>query len=132
MLAYATGRRLNDKLQQQSVIVPQQDAPATERGTIVIPRLVLGAGGEEAPRALPNMMEWMRRQIAARISSRSETVSFDKNALQEFPIVFMHGRYDFTFSQEQRELLRDFLSGGGTLLITSICGSEEFSASRSP
>ena len=73
------------------------------------------------------MMEWMRRQVAARITSRSKTVGFDRDALLEYPIVFVHGRYDFTWSNEQREVLQQYLKTGGTIIAASICGSEEFS-----
>lgn len=126
VIAYATGRRLSDKLAKIQVIDPDADQQAAERGTLIVPRLPLGAGGDEASRALPNLMEWMRRQVGARISSQALDVGFDKEALQAYPIVFMHGRNGFTFTQQQRDTLRAFLADGGSIIASSICGSKDF------
>ncbi|WP_417739053.1 DUF4159 domain-containing protein [Rosistilla oblonga] len=129
VIAYATGRRLRDKLDGQTVLVPQTDLAMSPRNTLIVPQLEIGAGGDEAPRALPNLMEWMRRQVATEIASPAEMAGFDAKTLQDYSIVFMHGRYSFTLTEAQRNVLRDFLTGGGTIFAGAICGNDEFTQS---
>lgn len=129
VIAYATGRKLKDKLDAISVIEPSTPVDGAPRGVLTIPQLQLGAGGQDATRALPNLIQWMQRQMDVRVASPKEMVGFDAAALQDYSIVFMHGRYEFTLTDQQRAALRDFLLNGGTLIAASICGSEEFSAS---
>ncbi|MEZ6086722.1 MAG: DUF4159 domain-containing protein [Pirellulaceae bacterium] len=129
VIAYATGRKLRDKLDIPSVIVPEAGLAESPRNVLVIPQLEIGAGGDEAPRALPNLLQWMRRQVAARIAGRDATIGFDEQTLQDFNIVFMHGRYSFTLSEQQRDTLRQFLTTGGTIIASAICGNDAFTQS---
>jgi hypothetical protein len=46
--------------------------------------------------------------------------------LFRYHMAFMHGRYDFHFTDAERKQLRDYLERGGTLLADSICASKAF------
>lgn len=128
VLAYATGRELKDKLEQRTVVRPEPVGPVP-RGTLVIPRIEIGAGGDLAPRALPNLLEYMRQSVRARISSQPRAVPLETEALREYAVAFLHGRDSFNLSRAEKETLKGFLDGGGTLIVSSICGSDPFSDS---
>ncbi len=127
VLAYATGRQLRDKLDQPLLVREGKAGGNAPRGTVVIPRLDLGAGGEQAPRALPNLLEWMRTSIPARFKTEPQAIGLSEEALQSYALVFAQGRDNFTLRDAQQTALREFLTNGGTLIANSICGNEAFS-----
>jgi hypothetical protein len=126
IIAYATGRELQDKLDQRLVIRPEASEIETQRGVIRMARLALGAGAEDARRALPNLVTIASEQIAARLQADVEDVGLDADALAEYPILWLHGRTDFTWSPAERREVKTFLDRGGVILVDSICGSQEF------
>ena len=128
VLAYATGRELKDKLDNQ--IVLQADAmDATDRGTTRIARLDVGAGGEDARRALPNASTIIRNQTQVAVSVPANAVGFDEQDLAEVSVLWVHGRREFELTSGQRESLRKFIERGGVVLGTAICGDESFAQS---
>jgi hypothetical protein len=130
VLAYATGRQLRDKLEKPLVAKSGAAGGDAPRGTIVIPRLEVGAGGELAPRALPNLMEWMRTSTPLRVKTEKEAISLTNTNLQNYAIVFVHGRDRVLFSQTQRNALKEYFTiSDGTLIANSICGAKAFTDS---
>jgi hypothetical protein len=128
ILAYATGRELKDKLDDQ--IVLQADAmDATDRGTTRIARLDVGAGGEDARRALPNASTIIRNQTQIAVSVPANAVGFDEQDLAEVSVLWVHGRRQFELTSGQRESLRQFIERGGVIFGTAICGDEAFAQS---
>src|SRR5690606_30767431 len=71
IVAYATGRELKEKLEMRSVLVDQSDVEPGERGVLTIPQLAVGAGGEEAQRAVPNLMRYLNRDVPIRVATES-------------------------------------------------------------
>ena len=49
-----------------------------------------------------------------------------KEQLAEHPFVFMHGRENFAFSDEEKEAVRRYLELGGCVFADSICSSPAF------
>ena len=126
VIAYATGRELKDKLEQR-IVLRSEAVGEIQRGVIPIARLELGAGGEEARRALPNAVEIIRARVPIELAATSEAVGLDPDLLLDVPILWVHGRTDFQLQADERRALSDFIRGGGFVLATSICGSEAFS-----
>lgn len=129
IVAYATGRELRDKLDMPSILEGETEERAGERGVLTLPRLALGAGGEEAGRAIPNLARYVDRDAPIRITTDSPLIPISSDSLESYAVAWMHGRRNFELNDQQAEALREFLENGGTLLIDSICGNEEFSAS---
>ncbi len=125
LIAYATGRELKDKLDQRMVIDGDK-LPAPSRGAIRLAMLSLDAGGNEARRALPNAAAIIGGRLPISITTADKLVGFDAQQLQEVPILWIHGRRDFSLSDAQRKVLANFIENGGTILATSICGNEAF------
>jgi hypothetical protein len=128
VLAYATNREPRGK-EQQFVESMEQVAfdGVGARGVIEVAKLRHGGGCDDAPGALGNLL---------RAASEGETklgVALEPRrmgpadpALRREHFAFMHGRRDFRFTPEERKALGEYLTRGGTLLVDSICASDEF------
>ena len=125
IIAYATGRELKDKLDAQIVLRADQ-ITASQRGSTQIASLALGAGGEDARRALPNAATIIRKQAQVAVVVPDSPIGFDIDALSEVTVLWMHGRRDFRLSPNQRAALRTFLQRDGVICGTAICGEEPF------
>ena len=128
-MAYATGRELKDKLEQPRIVANGDPGGKAPRSTVVIPRIDFGGGGEQAPRALPNLLQWTRNSLPIRIQTEAKSIGLSPQALQNYPLIFTHGRDRFSLSPEHRKTLKDYLTNGGVLIADSICGSREFAES---
>jgi len=126
IIAYATGRELQDKLDQRLVLRPEASDTETQRGVIRMARLALDSGAEDARRALPNLVSIAGEQIAAHLQADAEDVPLDADALADYPILWVHGRADFKWTPEEQRQVRTFLQRGGIMLVDAICGSQEF------
>jgi hypothetical protein len=127
--AYATRRKLKDKLEGRGIVTPQSADAPQPRGTLLVPRVTLGAGEQDASKALPNLMEMIRTQVRARISSQPLDIGIDPVQLEQYPIVFLHGRQSFELNDTQRDAIRAFVDTGGALFADSICASQAFTDS---
>ena len=67
-----------------------------------------GAGADDAPRALPNLLLWLHRTNPFQTSNEKRMISITDEELRKYPIVFMHGRGTFRFSEKQRQALRQY------------------------
>ncbi|KAA5539602.1 DUF4159 domain-containing protein [Roseiconus nitratireducens] len=128
LVAYATGRELKDKL-DNPIVLRADSLPTAQRGTTRIARLDVGAGGEDARRALPNVSTLIRDQAQIPVSVPEDSVGFTDADLAEVTVLWIHGRREFELSSEQREVLKNFLDRDGVILGTAICGNEAFAAS---
>ena len=128
VIAYATGRELKDKLEKR-VVLDAADAPQPSRGSIEIAMLSLGAGGEEARRAIPNAAELIRRRVPIDIVAADQPVQIESTGLSGVPVLWLHGRTEFELTAGQRRTLADYIKNGGFVIGTAICGSEAFAKS---
>jgi hypothetical protein len=129
VLSYATGKQLKEKLDAVSILEGSLPTPPTDRGTLIIPQLEHAAGSEDAPRALPNLLLWLSRENPFQLSNQHRVISITPGELEKYPIVFMHGRGGFRFSEKQRQALREYFDNGGFLFADAICANEEFAIS---
>ena len=126
IIAYATGRELKDKL-EQSIVLTGDQIDATSRGVTRLAMLSLDAGGDEAQRALPNVTSIIREKAMTRVAAASGAVAALDDSLQEISLLWIHGRTNFQWTQDERDKLSTFLRNGGVILASSICGNEAFS-----
>lgn len=128
VITYATNRELRNKLDRPQ-LVAAQSGELLDRGTLYIPKLFHAGGSDDAPNALPNMLQALRSQGQLRVVIENRMISVTDDALFEHPIVFMHGRRAFRFSPDERKALVTFVERGGILFADAICASPEFSES---
>lgn len=128
ILAYATGRRLKDKL-QSSVLVGQTSVPPINRNTIRMAKLVSDADAAGADQAAIHAAEFAAGDKAIAITTLEEPIGFDPEVLRDVQYLWIHGRSRLAWDADQIGVLKQFIDSGGIILASSICGSTEFSES---
>ena len=128
ILAYATGRELQEKLETRFVI-DGADLPEPKRGVTQLATLAIDAGGQEARRALRNAASLITARVPIGITASAKPVGFDAEQLAEVGVLWVHGRTEFELDNRQRETLREFMANGGVLLGSAICGEDAFAKS---
>jgi hypothetical protein len=105
--------------------------PATQifRGHLTIPKLQHAGGANDAPRTIPNLLQWFLKEQPADINSQPLLINAELKELEKYPVVFMHGRNSFSFTNEERAALKTYLERGGFLFADSICASSPFAES---
>jgi hypothetical protein len=86
-------------------------------------------GDWNPPRDFPSVLEEASKKL--NISVRSEPVKVDlkADAVFQYPFLYLTGHKSFSFSENQKERLRKYLSRGGFLWIDSCCAQEKFDQS---
>jgi hypothetical protein len=128
ILAYATNREMKTK-DQRTLEAAGTALAGTEKrhGRIFIGLLELGGNTTNAaPRAVPNLLQWADVSLGIPVDFKVDRVSLANETVFDYPVLFMHGRNAFTFSDEERKRLREFLDNGGTLFANAICSSPMF------
>ena len=128
VLAYATGReppvKLNDDNRKKNSVDRK-----INRGLTEIAQLKHKGGWDTAPKALKNLLRGLNDTIGLNVSPKRRTIPITLDELKQFPIVYMHGRYRFNLSTQERDALRDHLSRDAVLFADACCGSQQFDRS---
>ncbi len=128
VLAYATNRELRDKLDLVAVTLDVVEQPGA-RGVFRLPKLSHSGGADDAVNAVQRILGALTQDVDMRVSGERLLLSPTDPNLVKYPIVFMHGRREFRFSQRDRKALRAYLDRGGFLFADAICASQGFSNS---
>ncbi len=131
VLTYATNREPKGKEQSFDTPSPGESASAdgTGRGVIEIAKLRHGGGCNDAPGALLNLLRTASQgELKLQVRAAPDLLNISDPSLFRYHLAFMHGRYDFHFTDAERTQLRQYLERGGTLLADSICASKPFAA----
>ncbi|MCA9064415.1 MAG: DUF4159 domain-containing protein, partial [Planctomycetaceae bacterium] len=127
VLAYATGREPPEKL--SDVSDNRDELPdAVGRGLLEVAQLRHDGGWDTAPRALSNLLKALNQAVGVSASTQNQVIPVTLEELTRFPLVYMHGRYDFRFDKQRQEALREYLDRGGVLFADACCGSTKFDA----
>ncbi|MBX6313931.1 MAG: DUF4159 domain-containing protein [Isosphaeraceae bacterium] len=129
VIDYATGREVPDKLEVRSFATVKLE-PA-KRGALYIAKLKHAGDWNVAPLAVPNLANALRAEPLKFdvVINHREIYPRDPNLIH-YPLIYMHGRAAFSFSEEDLAALRRHLEpGGGTLFADAACGSPAFDAS---
>ena len=127
ILAYATSRELKNKDEIAEQITKMQ-VDSDRRGRIFLPTLEYGAMNP-APHAPQNLLYYLEAECNVRVEHQASSVTLSDASLSDYPILFMHGRETFQFSEEDRKRLRTHLERGGFLFANAICSAENFATS---
>ncbi len=124
VVAYATGRDVKDKLDRPQVI--EAAGEGLGQRIVLIPKLTHAGGADDAPNAWQNIMRRASFDLKVRFKIAREMISPRSEELANFPMVFMHGRAPFRWTEEEREALRAYFANGGFLFADAICSSQGF------
>ncbi|WP_422927075.1 DUF4159 domain-containing protein [Singulisphaera sp. PoT] len=125
---YATGReRPADKLIVREVKDFKADAP--KRGALHIAKLKYAPDWNIAPLAVPNLTNSLKNRLGLDVVINHKELPLGDPNLVLYPLVYIHGRANFSIGESEREWLRHHLEpGGGTLFADAACGSPAFDA----
>ncbi len=126
VIAYATNRKLKEKLHRVKLPRKATELPPTDRGVLTVAKLMHEGGGDDAPQALPNLLAFVAGELGLRVRVENRKVGPTDRKLYEYPVLYMQGRFDFKWSEEEREAVRRYLANGGVLFADAICSSGEF------
>ena len=124
ILAYATSRELKSKDHIPENVV-RREVAHDRRGRISLPFLDYGATNP-APHAPTNLLVFLEMNCDMRIDSQPKSVTLSDETLIDYPLLFMHGRGTFEFSEAERRQLRQHLERGGFLFANAICSTDDF------
>jgi len=127
ILAYATSRELKNK-EDIPERVTRDHVDADRRGRIFLPFLDYGATNP-APHAPRNLLTYLEAELKMRVEYETSSVTLSDESLIDYPVLFMHGRGAFQFSEEEHKRLRAHLERGGFLFANAICSAENFTTS---
>jgi hypothetical protein len=125
VLAYATGRKVKFK---EDVQVDSKSRANNTLGRVLleIPQLRHSGGWNAAPDALVTLQRELNQHAGVVVPTDRLEIDLLDPKLSDYHMLFMHGRNSFTFTDKQREKLREFVEKGGTILADAVCGSAPF------
>ncbi|MBI2480358.1 MAG: DUF4159 domain-containing protein [Planctomycetia bacterium] len=128
VVTYATSRELKNKLDRPHIAI-NRPAETLERSVLYVPKLRHDGGSDDAPNALPNMLNFVQSQTQLRVDVTNRLISATSDDLFDYPLVYVHGRRAFRFSPDERKAIATFVDRGGVLFADAICASPEFADS---
>lgn len=128
VVTYATGRELKNKLDRPQIVI-NGPSETLERSVLYVPKLRHDGGSDDAPNALPNMLNFVQSHAQLRIDVANRLISATSEDFYDYPIVYVQGRRAFRFSPEERKAIATFVERGGILFADAICASPEFADS---
>lgn len=92
-----------------------------------IARLKYQGGGDwySNPTSLPNLLKFLRENTDIDAENEPEVVSISGEELFNYPIVYMNGHGNVSFSDEEATILRKYLTGGGFLFADDNYGMDK-------
>ncbi len=113
----------------EPVVRDVKDEPP-KRGALRIAKLKHAGDWNIAPRAIPNLMEALRKPpLRYNVVLQPKNLFPNDPSLIYYPLVYLHGRGAFSFSKDQLDALhRHLVPGGGTLFADAHCGDPAFDA----
>lgn len=127
VVAYATNRELRDKLQRPNSQVALSDSET--RGQLRIGRLKHSGGWDTAASAVSNLGRALLDKAHIATTPDSPVFSANDPALFACPILYMHGRKNFSLTQEEATQLKAYFDNGGFLMADACCGARQFDES---
>ena len=78
------------------------------------------------PTAIPNLVAFTNKNINTRITTTPVSVAANSEDIYNYPIIFMTGHGNVFFSDEEANLLKQYLISGGFLHISDNYGLDKF------
>jgi hypothetical protein len=105
--------------------VYHQASDAT-RDQLVLGQIVHNGDWDATPHGLPNLLKMIDQSTTLHVQFKRVPVDPAQSDIFSFPVLFMSGQRDFSFSPAARARLRKYLDQGGTLIVDDVIGSSEF------
>ncbi len=95
--------------------------------TITIARIKYGGGGDwySNPTSLPNLLKFARESAGIAAADREEVVSLSGGEIFRYPVAYINGHGNVSFTPEEAGVLRRYLIGGGFLIADDNYGMDK-------
>jgi hypothetical protein len=99
-------------------------SPAAQSDSITIARLRYEGGGDwyVSPSAITNLLSEIRERTGIPVATREAVVDLRSPSLVDYPLLYMTGHGNVSFTPAERAALRAHLLGGGFLLANDSYG----------
>ncbi|MEW6251409.1 MAG: DUF4159 domain-containing protein [Planctomycetota bacterium] len=122
---YATDKSyIRSRLQTPTIVKQKRDTPQT----IKLARLSYAGKWDIEPYGWTRLEAYMNNETGVRLLVNAPVAIAGLDA-KEYPVAHVTGTGAFKFTADERKALRQFLTGGGTLLADAAGGSPEFTSS---
>lgn len=129
VIAYATGRELQNKLDRAELEIEEGVQDKIERGFLQVAKIRHTGRWDAAPRALHNLLTALNRTVGLAASTKQRNLPPGDPNIFRYPLLYMHGRSSFGLVRQEREQLKKYLERGGVLFADSCCADRRFDAS---
>jgi hypothetical protein len=126
IVAYATGREPPKPRLTEVDVSRDRDPRVVPRGYMKVAQIRHRGDWQPAPKAMRNLMDKMSKVAGLDVVLKTEELPVDNPSIVDFKFLYMHGRRDFHFSDEELKYLRFNLENGGLLFADACCGKEAF------
>jgi hypothetical protein len=125
LLFYATD--LGDLEGKFATLLPEKAAAKAKEGALTIARVRHGTtqDWEAAGRAWDKLIP-LGKHLTGRTFKQAAPVVLGKDALKDVKLLHLTGRRTLTLTEAERTALKEFVQGGGTVLIDPHAGSPDF------
>jgi uncharacterized protein DUF4159 len=96
------------------------------RDQLVLAQLVHNGDWDATPHGLPNLLKLIDTSTTLHVQFKRVAVDPATTSLYDYPVLYMSGQRDFTFSDDVRNKLKEYFARGGTLVADDVIGSSEF------
>jgi len=128
--AYAMGYKpLKDKLDEVEPAVADggaEDDGRVARGALVFAQLKHKGDWDPDPAATRGMLKSFSESTGARVSLKRVDIDPTDPELYKYPLIYMTGHEEFTYTDEQAKTLAEYFERGGFMLADACCGREKF------
>lgn len=124
MIAYALATFRLGRYQSAAKLYYEEQERA--RGDFVFAQARLTDNWDTQPNAIANLLKFVTANTSAEVKFQRRAVDLVAEELQEYPFLYMAGRYDFELTEAQVQALRRYLTSGGFLLASPSAGRREF------
>lgn len=128
VVAYATGREPFDKLNRPEAQDVADAQDQIQRGFVQIAKLRHTGEWNAAPNALRNLLTALNEAAGMVASTKQRDLTAVDQNLFKYPVLYMHGRSNFTLMAQERAQIREYLNRGNVLFADACCGSPKFDA----
>ena len=126
IIAYATGLEMPKPRLSRVQLNDLNEEKVISRQMLRIGQIRHDGDWNPAPQAMRNLSTYLRDKYRLDIAlSKDEVKPGDLNIMQH-KFLYMHGRREMTFDDDEIKNIRMNLRTGGTLLADACCGSHEF------
>ncbi|MFH1304594.1 MAG: DUF4159 domain-containing protein [Planctomycetota bacterium] len=129
VIAYVTGREPPNKLDQEELANEGGLQDQIERGFLQIAKIRHNGTWDAAPQALRNLLRALNQKAGMVASTKTPNLPASDPNLMKYPLLYMHGRSQFSLSKTEQATLKQTLENGAVLFADACCGSPPFDQS---